>query len=173
MTSRPDDLVSALEADLAALAAADADLERDAEVAERTRVERSAVTLSDRLRGASERVGLLTRGGAHPSGTVEEVGDGWALVVGARAESLVVLGAVLSVTGLDRAVHASGPLGERPLASVLRAWCRDRSTVSVRLVDGGTLQGLASASYADHVEVATDCGVSVTVPLGAIAVVTR
>jgi hypothetical protein len=173
MTSPPDDLVSALEADLAALAAADADLERDAEVAERTRIERSSVTLSDRLRGASERVGLLTRGGAHPSGTVEVVGDGWALVVSARAESIVVLGSVLSVTGLGRAVHAPGPFGERTLASVLRTWCRDRSTVSVRLVDGSTVQGLASASYADHIEVATECGVNVTVPVVAIAVVTR
>ena len=58
----------------------DADLERDAEVAERTRIERSAVTLEDRLRGAAGRVDLVVLGGGRGRGAVVEVGEGWVLL---------------------------------------------------------------------------------------------
>lgn len=173
MDTHPEDLVSALEADLSALAAADADLERDTEVAERTRVERASISLADRLRGATGRVGLVLRGGAHPSGTVEDVGDGWVLVLGPRGESLVTLCAVLTVTGLGRAARFAGPLDERSITSVLRGWCRDRSEAALHLVDGTTVRGVVAAAYADHVDVTTECGVPVAVPLEAVAVVTR
>jgi len=177
---RPDDLVAALEADLVALAAADLDLERDAEVPERTRIERASIALLDRLRGARRPVELTTLGGGRCVGRVLEVGDGWVLVadgtVGVRtvtAEHVVALGAMLAVRGLGRAVLAQGPRPARSLPSLMRAWCRDRSEVSVRLVDGTIVSGLASATYADHLEISTGAGAPTIVPFAAIATVTR
>ena len=177
---RPDDVVAGLEADLVALAAADADLERDAEVAERTRIERSSITLVDRLRGARATVELTTLGGGSTSGVVTEVGDGWVVLghvppgqLPGTAEHLVVLAAVVAARGLGRVVASAGPVRPRSLASVLRTWCRDRSTVSVLTSDGTVVAGLASAAYADHLELSTGGGASVVVPFAAIAVVSR
>ena len=75
MESRDDErsLVASLEADLAAIAAADADLERDAEVAERTRIERGALTLADRLRAVRSPVEVATFGDGRHAGRVAEV----------------------------------------------------------------------------------------------------
>jgi molybdopterin-binding protein len=56
---------------------------------------------------------------------------------------------------------------------VLRAWCRDRSDVSVSLVDGELVTGVASAVYADHLELSTGGGATVVVPWEAMAVVSR
>lgn len=181
MTGRPDDPVAALESELRDLAAADADLERDAEVAERTRIERSALTLADRLRGAHGPVELATRAGGRHAGRVTETGEGWVLVAhvppGVRAptaEHVVVLGAVVAVRGLGRPlVRDEGRLPARSLGSVLRQWCRDRSTVAVALVEGDVVAGLASAAYADHLEISTGGGETVAVPYAAIAVVSR
>ena len=176
-----DDLIAGLEADLAALAAAEADLERDAEVAERTRIERISVTLRDRLRGAHGPVEVSTLGGGRHAGQVADVGADWVLLHhvphGQRAvasEHLMTLGAVVTVRGLGRsAVPAGGRLGERTVASVLRAWCRDRSEVSVVLLDGSVLTGLASATFGDHLELSTGGGGTCVTPLTAIAVVSR
>ncbi len=177
---RPDDLVAALEADLVALAAAEADLERDAEVAERTRIERTSIALVDRLRGARGPVEVSTLGGGRHAGRVVDAGDGWLLLghvpVGGRtttAEHLVVLASVVAVRGLGRAVAPVGRLRPRTLTSVLRDWCRDRSEVSVLTTDGGLVPGLASAAFADHLELSTGGGGTVAVPLRAVAVVSR
>jgi len=175
------DIVAALEADLAALAAAEADLERDAEVAERTRIERSSVTLEDRMRGTAGPVEVALLGGWRTSGQVVEVGDGWVLLGGGPtptsatpAEHLVQLRSVGVVRGLGRSALTASALGARSTTSVLRAWCRDRSAVTVRLVDGSVVSGLASAAYADHVEIVTDgADGTVALPLSAVAVVSR
>lgn len=175
----PGDLVAGLEADLRALAAADADLERDAEVAERTRIERAAVSLAERLAAATGSLELTVVGGARQRGTVADVGEGWVLLASApqqgsaAGEHLVRLGAVMVVRGLERARSAPhGGLPPRSLASVLRSWCRDRADVAVLLLDGRTVVGRASASYADHMEIGTDVG-PVALPFEAVAVVTR
>jgi hypothetical protein len=177
---RPEDVVAGLEADLVALAAAEADLERDAEVAERTRIERSSITLVDRLRGARGPVELSTLGGGRRSGRVAEVGDGCVLLAHAPAgqparvvEHLVVLGSVVAVRGLGRGVEPAGRLRPRSTASVLRGWCRDRAVVSVLRTDGETVGGLASAAYADHLELSTGGGATVLVPFAAMAAVSR
>ena len=52
----PSRRLADLEADLMALAAADDDLERDAEIAERIRIERAGVTWSARLRATHDSV---------------------------------------------------------------------------------------------------------------------
>lgn len=176
-----EDRVRALEDELRDLAAADADLERDAEVAERTRIERSALTLADRLRGARGPVELATLGGGRHAGSVSEVGDGWVVLAhvppGSRAptaEHLVVVASLVAVRGLGRPlVRDEGRLPERTLGSVLRAWCRDRSQVSVLLTEGEVVAGLASAAYADHLELSTGGGATVALPYAAIATVSR
>jgi hypothetical protein len=175
------DVVSALEADLVALAAADADLERDAEVAERTRIERAQVLLRDRMRGARGHVHLLLLGGGRLDGPVTDAGDGWVVVAHVRpghreatSEHLVRLGAVLTVGGLDGASpRQPSPLATRPITAVLRAWCRDRSDVTVMLVDATTVHGRASATYGDHLDVVSGEGRTVCVPVGALAAVER
>lgn len=175
------DVVRALEDDLVALAAADADLERDAEVAERTRIERGQVPLVDRLRGARGHVHLLLLGGGRVEGRVSDAGDGWVVVGHVRpghdrptSEHLVRLDSVLTVTGL---VGAAPPppsaLPARPMTSVLRRWCRDRSEVSVGLVDGSTLRGRASAMFADHVDLVTVDGRTTAGPVGSVAAIER
>ena len=176
-----DDAVRALETELRLLAAAEADLERDSEAAERTRIERSALTLADRLRGAHGPVEAAVRGGGRCSGLVTEVGDGWVLLArtppGRQEPSslhLVLLPAVVAVRGMGRPlVREEGRLPARALGSVLRAWCRDRASVSVALVEGDVVVGLASAAYADHLEVSTGGGATVAVPYAAISTVSR
>jgi hypothetical protein len=171
------DPVAALEADLAALAAADADLERDAEAAERTRIERAAITLADRLRAARAPVRVSVVGAAAVGGLVAEVGSDAVLlhppVSGRHEQHLVRLEAVTEVDGLDRgALAPRGRLHPRSTAALLRGWCRDRSAVSVALVDGSVRTGVAGAAYADHLDLLTPSG-PVAVPFTALAVVSR
>jgi hypothetical protein len=176
----PDDLVAGLEADLVALAAAEADLERDAEIAERTRIERTAIPLVDRLRAARGRIEVSTLGGGRHAGRVVDTGEGWLLLAdvpsGGRSTTgvnLVVLESIVAVRGLGRAVAVPGQVRPRSLTSVLRDWCRERAEVSVRTIEGGVVPGLASATFADHLELSTGDGGSLVVPLRAIAVVSR
>jgi hypothetical protein len=171
------DPVAALEADLAALAAADADLERDAEAAERTRIERAAITLANRLRAARAPVRMIVIGGATVGGLVAEVGSDAVLlrppVSGRHEQHLVRLDAVIEVGGLDRgALAPRGRLHPRSTTALLRAWCRDRSAVSVALVDGSVRTGVAGAAYADHLDLVTSSG-PVAVPFVVMAVVSR
>lgn len=174
-------LVAALEADLGAIAAADADLERDAEVAERTRIERGALTLADRLRAARSPVEVATLGDGRHAGRVAEVAADAVVLTSVvatashpAAEHLVRLDAVVAVRGLGRAVHAHrSVVPPRSTSALLRAWCRDRSDVALLLTDGSVLTGLASAAYADHLEVSLGGGEVMAVPFAAIAVVSR
>jgi hypothetical protein len=173
MTGEHDDLVRALEDDLAALAAAVADLERDAEVAERTRIERSALRLGDRLRGSGGRVRLLLLGGADVSGAVTDDGDGWVVLADGPDEHLVLLAAVVTAHGLGPADGAPSPLQRRPAASVLRRWCRDRSSALLRTTDGGRYRGLLLAAFADHLDVREPHGAVVSVAIPPLACATR
>jgi hypothetical protein len=174
MTGDEHDLVRALEDDLAALAAADADLERDAEVAERTRIERSAVTLADRLRGAGAEVRLTLVGSLDIAGVPADSGDGWVLLVDGRDEHLVLLAHVVLAHGLGPSVPpASSALDRRPAGSVLRRWCRDRSEAALLTADGGTTRGLLLASYADHVDARERHGAVVSVAVAQLVCATR
>lgn len=169
------DALAGLEADLAALAAADADLERDAEAAERTRIERSALTLADRLRAATSPVRVDLRGGASVRGRVAEVGSGAVVLLpeptGPFRAHLVLVAAVQAVHGLGREARLDG-IRPRSTTALLRRWCRDRAAVSVELVDGTHLSGIAGAAYADHVDLVLPSG-RVAVPLVAVALVSR
>ena len=139
-------------------AAADrADL--DAEVADRSRAEAARLDLVDRLRGScgshvSVRVPVL----GSVEGVLLEVGPSWLLLqeVGGR-ETLLPLPSVIAVAGVRSGSAPAGSGGlvaaRLGLTSVLRAVARDRSTVSLHLVDAGVVTGTLDRVGADFVEV--------------------
>ncbi|KQX69867.1 hypothetical protein [Angustibacter sp. Root456] len=152
---RWENLFADLEGELEAAEAA----ERQGEIAERTRAELSQVPWIDRLAAARE-VSLDLLGGATVHGAVVTVGDGWAVLAtsGHRPAPVVVrLAAVVGAHGLERGVRAAGRAQvERRLglAAALRRITRDRSPVTLALVDGRRRVGTLDAVGADHLDLA-------------------
>jgi hypothetical protein len=135
---RWDALFDDLEAQAAALATA----ERAAEVDERTRVELGALTVLDRLRGATGTpVVVRLPGDLTLRGTVERVGPDW-LLLGEETgrEALVATGQLLGVRGLTRQAAAPDSMtvveSRLTLRHALRGVARDRSAVRIQLTDG-------------------------------------
>lgn len=141
--------------DLEARVAAQSRLELDAEVAERTRLERARITVGERIAGAvGAGVTLRLRGAAVVRGRVEDSGDGWVLLVedGGR-QLLVPVAAVLGISGLGRA-RDDTRARRFGLGSAVRGVSRDRRAVVVRDVDGGAVHGTIDAVGADAFDVA-------------------
>ena len=133
------------------------DAERDAEIAERTRIETGRLTLLDRLRGAAGHSIALRCTGVGPcNGRLERVGRDWLLVVESTgAETLVPLHSVLGVGGLGRHSATQAESAVEPgLRSVLRGIVRDRAPVRLVLGDGTPVDGTLDRVGADFVEVA-------------------
>jgi len=130
---RWDGLFEDLEAQLDAASAA----ELAAEVADRTRSERSLVELADRLVAhAGQPLAVHLAGGTTYEGVLLAVAQQWFVL---RGPVLVSLAAVTTVSGLGSAAATTGRDGVRrrsSLASALRAVARDRSPVRLALVDG-------------------------------------
>jgi hypothetical protein len=129
--------------------------ERDAEVAERTRIERGAVDLPSRLLaqvGAQTRLRLVT--GAQHEGTLTDVGADWLLLREARRELLVPTVALVSVADLaprtrdDRAARRFG------LGYALRLLARDRCPVLVSDRSGQASTGTIDVVGADYLDLA-------------------
>lgn len=146
-------------ADLEGQLAAGERRELDDEVAERTRRERALVTLPARLGaavGSPVRVDLV--GGARVEGRISDLGEDWLLVAGSSGRELLVpLAGVATVSVGPSPVPGTRPLGARRfgLGYALRALSRDRATVAVTLVGGGTpLVGTVDAVGADHLDLA-------------------
>ncbi len=128
----------------------------EAEVAERTRAERAALTVADRLRASRGReVGLRLTGGESISGRVEQVGATW-IALDSAGPVLVPLAAVAAVSGLATtgAGDAGPPALQVPLTVVLRRIARDRSAVRLQLRGGAVIEGTLDRVGADHVDVA-------------------
>lgn len=135
--------------------AAQSRLELDAEVAERTRLERSRITLGERMAGAlGARVTLRLRGGTVVRGQVEDSGDGWVHVVedGGR-QLLVPAPSVLGISGLGRP-RDDTRARRFGLGSAVRVVSRDRRAVVVLDVDGGSVHGTIDAVGADAFDIA-------------------
>jgi hypothetical protein len=142
-------------ADLESQAESLTDAERDAEVAERTRIEAGRLTLLDRLRGAAgHAISLRCTGVGSCNGRLDRIGKDWLLMVESTgAETLVPLHSVLAVGGLGR--HSARPAAlELGLRSVLRGIVRDRAPVRLVLLDGTPVDGTLDRVGADFVEVA-------------------
>jgi len=178
---RWNELFADLEAQAEALQAA----ERDAEVAELTRLETSRLTLAGRLGtavGSTVRIRCL--GGAMLSGRLSGCGPGWLLLdEGAGREALLAAAAVTSVAGLGRWSGSPGTAVALGLGSVLRAVARDRSVLRVGLTDATVLDGTLDRVGADYVELAVHAAGEprrreevrevLVLPLGALAVLRR
>lgn len=151
---RWDELFDDLEAQLAAAEQAG----HDAEVADRTRREGATLGLVDRARGAvGSRVSVRVMGAGSVDGVLLEVGADWLLVDEAAGRvALLARPAVLSLTGLTAWTAAPGSEGQvvrrLGLGSALRGISRDRSGVSVWLVDGTVLAGTVDRVGADFLE---------------------
>ena len=143
-------------ADLEALADATERMAFDADVADRGRAERAALTLADRLRGHQGSV-LTFRllDGDRIRAQVVDVGSDWVLLDDG-ASIVLPMSAVAGVEGLSRlAATASGALARRVrIAVVLRRLSRDRVPLRVGLLDGVTLTGTIDRVGADHLDLA-------------------
>jgi hypothetical protein len=182
---RWDGLFADLEAQAEALDIA----ERAAEIDERARLEIGRIRLLDRLRPAvGLPVRLQCRGAVTVTGPLRRVGPDWLLVdEGGEREALVVLAAVLGVSGLARlsdVPDSEGVVESRlGLRHALRGIARDRSAVRITDQSGATVDGTIDRLGADYVEVAehpagelrrrTDVRDVVVLPLAALAVVRR
>lgn len=126
----------------------------DSEVADRTRRERAAVRMLDRLaahRGQPVQVRLVTR--ALVQGRVADFGDGWVLIEeGAGRSALVHLPAVMAVTGLSGRAEVASVARRFGFGYALRGLSRDRSVVQVEDVSGIVLTGTIDAVGADACE---------------------
>lgn len=177
-------LLADLESQMDALVSAEA----AAEIAERTRIETSAVRLLDRLRAAQDHpIEVRCRGAGTVHGALAGVGPDWLLVAEERGEeALVPLASMVAVVDLGRSVAApdeSVVAARLGLRQALRAIARDRAYVRIGLVDGSATTGTLDRVGADFVDLAEHpAGESrrpgavrrqLTLPLGTVAVVRR
>ncbi len=140
--------------DLEGQLAAQARLELDAEVAERTRGERARIPLGERVHGAlGHALVLRLRGDTVLRGVLHDSGEQWLLLEAAGRQHLVLTDAVLEVEGLGRPQPQRGSR-RFAVGAALREISRDRRGVEVVDVDGGRVHGTIDAVGADFFDLA-------------------
>jgi hypothetical protein len=168
--------IGALEADLRAMAHADIDLDRDAEVAERIRIERAGVGLLDRVNATSGPVEVHVSSGRRLRGVVRDGAQEWLVIETANSpitHSLVLGQAIVWVAGLRPGTRQSGVLRTRSVASICRQWARDRAEIQAELRGGSMITGRMSAAYSDHVDVVSIFAEPYAISYAALEVLTR
>ncbi len=135
--------------------------ERDGEIAERTRVERSRIALRDRLQAAHGYALDVRVDAVGPvQGTLLRVGSDWLLIRSGREEWIIDTASVLGVHGLPSSARAPGSGGAVVAAlgwgSAWRVLARDRTPLLVFRRDGTTVSGIADRVGEDFVELSTD-----------------
>lgn len=140
--------------DLEAQLAAQTRLELDAEVAERTRTERSKITLGERVAGAvGASLVVRLRGGSVVRGQLDDCGDGWFFLVEVGGRQLLVsTAAVVGISGLGRPRDDSRSR-RFGIGSAVRGISRDRRAVAVIDVDGGAVHGTIDGVGADALDI--------------------
>lgn len=129
--------------------------QRDADVVERIRAERSRITLGDRLLAHRGPLHVVLRLGRLLVGDVVQAGAGWILVQdGAQGPVLVPVGAIIEVDGLGWASGESSVSAQLGIGHPLRALARDRAVVEIEDVLGRSLVGTIDAVGADALQVA-------------------
>lgn len=141
--------------DIEAQFAAQERLERDAEIAERTRAERGRITLGQRLLGSlGERVSAQVRGLGPVEAVVEECGQGWVVLApDPRRLLLVPTAALVSVSGLARPRSSSTIARRLSLGYALRAISRDRRPIAIYDVEANLTHGTIDEVGADYLVV--------------------
>ena len=177
--ARFDDLLAGIAAEAEAADAA----ALDADIAEVERAGRAESRLLDRLR-AQRMAHIEIAGGGQVSGLVAAVGRDVVVIAADDGDWAIPawgMVAVIELPGGAREAHS--PSERLGLASVARAWARQRSVVRVLRVGAGPLDGTIDAVGADHLDLAEhDPGEprhaeavrrQVSIPLGAVAALRR
>jgi hypothetical protein len=128
----------------------------DGEVADRTRRERAAIGLQDRLAGTrGEGIEVTVSTGARLRGPVVDVGRGW-LLVGDRGRTpcLIPFPAIAAVSGVGRRATVDAAGRHFGLAYALRGLSRDRAVVSITDVAAAVTVGTVDAVGSDVLELA-------------------
>ena len=165
------DLLDDLEGQAEALYA----VEREAELADRSRAEYAAVTLASRLMSSTgDEVALDLAGVGRVAGTLQRIGTGWCLVRAGGSDWLVLLEAVVSVAGAsDRSVPevAWSPLARLGPGSMLRRLADVAVPSVVHTRDGDRRQVTLIRVGRDFVEAVDDAGRGMLLPLRNLAAV--
>ncbi|MCY0903556.1 hypothetical protein [Arthrobacter sp. H14-L1] len=136
-------------------------LELETDVAELIRMEESAISLADRIRGAADSpVTVVLSGNVRFRGTVSYVGQEWLLLTEGERSVLVPLRHLTRISDLPKGVLK--PLSQVPhtLAAALRTLARERAAVRVYLVgadmagSGLPVTGVLDRVGSDFVELA-------------------
>jgi len=150
-------------------------VEREAEVAERSRAEYAVVTLASRLMASvNAEVVLRVRGIGVLQGSIQRVAMDWLLLMAGRQEWIVRLEAIEQVRGAsDRSVPeaAWSPVAKLGFGSALRHVSQKHQGCLVVLVDGTRLEAQVSRVGADFVEVAMGRESTALFPFTGIAAV--
>jgi hypothetical protein len=147
-------------ADLEAQAAALAAVELDQEVAERTRIGAGELTLADRLRPTvGHPLRIRSASGVVCTGRLTRIGTEWLLLEGdSGREAIVVVEHIATASGVGRltapARSADAVTSRLGLGHALRGLARDRSAISVNLIDGSELHGTIDRVSAGFIEFA-------------------
>lgn len=129
-------------------------LELDAEISERTRLERSKVSVGDRVVGArGVAVTVHLAAGRRVEGVVVDVGDGWFVLEDRSRPVLVAAHAVMGIVGLPHRPRSGASARRLGLGYALRAVSRDRRAVHVHDIDGCVVSGTIDAVGADVLDV--------------------
>jgi hypothetical protein len=170
-----DEQLFALFDDLEGQAAALYDLERDAELVDRSRAEYHHVTLGSRLMAsAGTRLGLSVAGVGRVEGELQRLGLGWCLLSGHAQDWIVRTACIEVVQGAsERSVPevAWSPLHKLGVSSALRRLAESQVRCVVHLVDGGQHEAVVRRVGADFVEISTPSDERVLIAHHAISAV--
>ncbi|CAA9385777.1 MAG: hypothetical protein AVDCRST_MAG60-1209 [uncultured Nocardioides sp.] len=161
--------------DLEGQAAALYELEREAELQDRSRSAYGEVTLESRLAASTGvTVGLDVAGAGRIDGELKRLGAGWCLVNGHAQDWIVRTAAIHVVHGASpRSVPelARSPLHKLGLASAMRRLEQARLRCVVHLVDGAQHEAVVARVGADFVELRTPSEALVLIGYTAIGAV--
>lgn len=151
------------------------DVERLAEVADRSRSEYGAVTLASRLMASLEtEISLELAGIGRVAGLLRRVGTGWLLLESGRSQWVVATAAIVSVGGLSpRSVPevAWSPVTRLGLGSALRRLSEAGERCVVHSTDGSRHEGVLGRVGADFAEIELAAGRVELVHVVAVAAV--
>lgn len=170
-----DEQLFALFDDLEGQASALYELERDVELADRSRAEYRQVTLDSRLMAsAGDRLVLTVAGVGRVEGELQRMGLGWCLVSGHAQDWIVRTTCIQVVAGAsERSLPevAWSPLHKLGVSSALRRLAESQVRCVIHLVDGAQHEAIVRRVGADFVETSSPADERVLIAYEAISAV--
>jgi hypothetical protein len=161
--------------DLESQASALYDVERGAELVDRSRAEYHHVALASRLvASVGSVVALEVTGVGRVEGELRRTGDGWCLLSGHQQDWILRTARIQVVHGAsDRSVPevAWSPLQRLGLGSALRRLAESQARCLVHLVDGAQHEAVVRRVGQDFAEVESPAGVRLLVAFDGLAAV--